>query len=56
MAIVTIVAAGNMTCILAGCNCAIVAGTASADDLGVVNAVCGCPERRVVTVLANVAG
>lgn len=56
MAIVAIVATGNVGRVLAGSDCAVVTRATSANDLRVVNAVCGCPDRGIVAILANVAG
>lgn len=56
MAVVTIVTTGNVTRDFAGSDCAVMAGTASTDHLGVVNSDCGRPDRRIVAILAIVAG
>lgn len=56
MAIVTIIAAGNVALILASSDSAVVTRAASAYDLGMVNSVCRAPDCCVMAVLANIAG
>ncbi len=56
MTVVAVVAARDMGRIFTGSDGPVMAGAASTDNLGVVNTVCGCPDRRVMAILANVAG
>ena len=56
MAIVTGVAAGKMRRVLAGCDHAIVAGEAGADNLRVVYVIHRRPGHVVVAVFAHIAG
>ena len=56
MAIITRIAALNVSRVLAGGDGAVVAGAAGTDDLGVIDGVGGDPQRRVVAVLADVGG
>jgi len=54
VAILAVVAAGNVGCILPGRDHAIVTGTAGADHLCVVNRIDRCPDIRIVAILANI--
>ena len=56
MAVVAIVAAGNVCRVLAGRSIAIVARTAAAEDLGMVDAIGWRPHSRVVAILTHVRG
>ena len=53
MAVIAVIAAGDMRWILAGCNDTIVARTASADYLGVIHCVRWNPDIGIVTIFAN---
>ena len=53
MAVVAIIAAGDMCWVLAGCDNAVVARAASTDNLGVIHGVCWHPDIGIVTVFAN---
>lgn len=54
MAIVTIVATGNVSRMFADCRRAVMAGTASADNLCVVYSVGRYPGIRIMAILANI--
>ena len=56
MTVVAIIATGDMRWVLACSNDAVVAGTASADDLSVVHGVRWRPDIRVMAVFANFRG
>ena len=56
VAIVTIVAAGYMICILAGCRRAVVTRSAAADHLRVVDSHHRRKACRAVTIFANITG
>lgn len=53
MAVVAIIAAGDMCWVLAGCDNAVVARAASTDNLGVIHGVCWHPDIGIVAVFAN---
>ena len=55
MTVVAGVAAGNVGGVLAGRRDAVVAGTAAADDLRVIDGVGRCPDVAVVAILADIA-
>ena len=55
VAVIAIVAAGNVRYVFAGCCCAVVARHAGADDMRVIHCIGRCPKDVVVTVLANIA-
>ena len=54
MTVITVVAAGNMCRVLAGRNCAIVAGTATSHYLGVIDGQLWHKRIRGVAVFTNV--
>jgi len=56
MAVIAIIAARNMCCMLAGGRDAVVARAAGTDDLGMVNGKNGPKHVGVVAVLADVCG
>ena len=56
MTVVTIVAAGDVVCVFADRNDAIVTGAAAAQHLCVVDCEGGCENIRVVAVLTDVSG
>jgi len=53
VAVVAIIAAGDMCWVLAGRNDAVVAGAAGADHLGVIHGVRRDPDIGIVAVFAN---
>ena len=53
MAVVTVIAAGDMRWVLACRNDAVVAGAAGTDNLGVIHCVRWNPDIGIVTVFAN---
>ena len=53
MAVITGIATGDVRCMLAGRNRAIVAGAASTDHLGVIDTNHGLPQVSAVTVFAD---
>jgi hypothetical protein len=55
MAIVTVVATGDMRRVFAGGGCTIVTSSASSQDLGMINIECRRPGVRVVAILANIS-
>ncbi len=55
MTVVAVVAARNMGRMLTGCDYAVMARTAGADDLRVINGEDGLPDVGAMAVLANVA-
>ena len=54
MAVVAVIAAGDMRWVLACRDDAVMAGAASADDLGVVHCESWNPDVRVMAVFANI--
>lgn len=56
MAIVAGIAAGNMRRMLANGSDTVMAGTATANDLGVIDGDYGCPYRRVMAIFTNIGG
>ena len=56
MAIVTSIAARNVSCVLAGCRRPVMAGEAGADNLCVVYGIHRGPAHVVVAVFADIAG
>lgn len=56
MAIIAIIATGNMGCVLACCRSAIVAGSASAEDLSVINGDRGLKGRRAMAIFTDIGG
>ncbi len=54
MAIVAGIAAGNMRRMLADSSDTVMAGTATADNLGVIDGDHRCPYRRVMAIFTNI--
>ena len=56
MAVIAVTTAGNVRWVFAGCDRAVVAGEAGADDLGVVDGVGRRPGDTIVAILADIGG
>ncbi len=56
MAVITSIGTGDMRCVLAGRNRAIVAGTAGTDHLGVIDRGRWSPQYVAVAIFADVRG
>ena len=54
MAIITVVATGNMRRVLARCNDAVMAGAAAANDLGMIDDYYGHKHRGAMAVFTDV--